>query len=73
MKNLKSIDLYRNKITNIPSSLGNLNKLQNLNLSSNLIDDYLPESLNNLPNLQSIELAGNINIKRKTLTNPSLK
>jgi len=73
MKNLIKINLRNNKITNIPSSLGNLYKLENLGLSENLIDDYLPESLNNLPNLRSIQLKSNINIKGKTLTNPSLK
>jgi len=58
-----------NKITNIPSSLGNIESLERLILNNNLIDDYLPESLNNLPNLDLILLDYNINIKGKTLIN----
>jgi len=72
MKNVTKIYISGNKITNIPSSLGNLDKLEVLSLNSNLIDDDLPESLNNLPNLRNINLDYNINIKGKTLTNPSL-
>jgi len=73
IKNLEELNLKNNTIINIPSSLGNLENLNTLDLFSNSIDDYLPESLNNLPNLYRINLGNNINIKGKTLTNPSLK
>jgi len=41
-------------------------------LSRNKIDDVLPESLNELQKLSLILLSNNVNIKGKSLTNPSL-
>jgi len=73
MKNLVNLYLPYNKVTNIPASLGNLENLETIYLNNNLIDDYLPESLNNLPKLRILSLENNINIKGKTLTNPTLK
>jgi len=73
IKSLKTIGLNNNKITNIPSSLGNLTNLEILYLNDNLIDDYLPESLNDLPKLRTIALDQNIDIKGKSLTNPSIR
>ena len=67
MNNLINLNLSNNNITNIPTTLGNLENLETLNLTNNLIDDYLPESLNNLSKLRNITLDYNINIKGKTL------
>jgi len=73
MKNLVHIYFPYNKITNIPSSIGRLENLETIYLNDNLIDDYLPESLNNLPKLRVLSLENNINIKGKTLTNPTIE
>jgi len=67
LNNLINLNLSNNNITNIPTTLGNLENLETLNLTNNLIDDYLPESLNNLSKLRNITLDYNINIKGKTL------
>jgi len=67
LNNLINLNLSNNNITNIPTTLGNLENLETLNLTNNLIDDYLPESLNNLSKLRNIALDYNINIKGKTL------
>jgi len=73
MKNLNALYFPYNKITKFPSTIGQLENLEGIYLNNNLIDDYLPESLNNLPKLRVLYLENNINIKGKTLTNPTLK
>jgi len=65
MKNLVELDLSFNKITNIPSFLENLEKLEELDLYNNEIDDFHPESLNNLTNLRKVNFGHNIDINGK--------
>jgi len=73
VKTLQSINLNFNEITEIPNALGELINLEQLSLSSNKINDTIPKSLNNLKKLKRIVLNHNINIKGKSLTNPTLE
>ena len=64
LPNLKSLDLSRNRLTEIPGELGNLSNLESLYLSSNELTG-IPGELGNLPNLETLflgfnELAGPI-------------
>jgi len=73
MKNLMELNLANNEITEIPSSLSKVENLVLLDLSYNKINCTIPKSLNDLKRLNYINLSGNIDIKGKTLTNPSLE
>ncbi|GKA53996.1 receptor-like protein 12 [Tanacetum coccineum] len=58
-KNLVSVNLYRNNLTdNVPSWEG-LNKLEQLDLSSNLLGGRFLESVLSFPSLQSLHLSNN--------------
>jgi hypothetical protein len=56
-----SLNLYNNKVVGkIPSSLGNLSRLQTLICAGNRIKGSIPSSLGNLLMLQTLELDGNL-------------
>jgi len=55
-----SLDQRQNQLNgSIPESLGNLSRLQNLNLKTNQLSGSIPESLSNLNNLQKLILLDN--------------
>ncbi len=67
LSNLKYIRVYqdttyfgRGKLSgNFPSGIGNLKKLQTLDISNHQLTGALPPSFNNLPELQFLDLSGN--------------
>jgi len=58
LNNLESLSLANNRLTHIPSEIGNLANLQFLDLSNNYLT-HLPSSLAELVNLQFLDLARN--------------
>jgi len=70
--NLEILHLSYNKIKNLPQSLGKLTNLTYLDLNDNQITGTIPEGLNNAVNLRNFYIHGNVNIKGRTLTNPSI-
>lgn len=56
--NMKTLDLRRSMIIDIPKDLGILINLENLDLSNNRIRE-IPKELGNLINLEYLNLAGN--------------
>jgi len=59
MKNLKSLDLTLNQITEIPDEITNLQNLEELILSSNQISGSL-NPISKLKNLDTLDLSGNL-------------
>ncbi|HET7115445.1 MAG TPA: leucine-rich repeat domain-containing protein, partial [Hanamia sp.] len=58
---VKFLSLVSNQLTgSLPSSIGNLTNLQELELGSNQLSGSIPSSLGNLPNLQYLDLANNL-------------
>ncbi|MGB3775388.1 MAG: hypothetical protein WA951_09040 [Leeuwenhoekiella sp.] len=54
------IDLSANNLMGeLPSSLGNLTHLKNLNLASNVLSGELPDQLADLENLETLTINGN--------------
>jgi uncharacterized protein (TIGR02145 family) len=72
---ITGIDLYQNNLTgNLPLEIGNLSKLQNLQLQDNEISGSIPFEIGNLSNLQYLnfwfnEFSGNIPSEIGNLTN----
>lgn len=57
-KNLRFLDLRRNRITKIPDEIKNLTKLEELDLTGNKLEDF-PEALTTLPRLLILRLRKN--------------
>ena len=58
LNHLRRLDLYRNQLTSLPTSIGNLRELRVLDLSHNRLAE-LPESIGNLRELRKLELRFN--------------
>ena len=70
LTNLEILDIRNNEITHIPEGLGNLYKLQSLELSSNSLIN-LP-NLSSIANIESITLANNpLNLPNEMIPIPS--
>ena len=58
LKNLKTLYLFRDKLTSIPKEIGKLENLETLILSSNKLES-LPKEIGNLKKLKKISLKHN--------------
>ena len=58
-KNLRALDLTKNRLTNIPQNLNQLQKLEILTLSKNKLQIF-PIVICSMPNLKSISVSNNI-------------
>ncbi|KAM3691151.1 hypothetical protein ACJW31_09G173800 [Castanea mollissima] len=63
-KYLRVLDLSKSSFEVLPSSIGSLKHLRNLNLSYNCIIKQLPDSICKLHSLQSLHLVGCSNLER---------
>ena len=58
-KNLRNLDLSRNKINSLPSSIGNFKVMKTLSLSKNKIS-ALPEDMGKMTKLENLNLSFNL-------------
>ena len=58
-KNLRNLDLSRNKINSLPSSIGNFKVMKTLSLSKNKIS-ALPDDMGKMTRLENLNLSFNL-------------
>ena len=58
-KNLRNLDLSRNKINSLPSSIGNFKVMKTLSLSKNKISS-LPEDMGKMTKLENLNMSFNL-------------
>ena len=58
LNHLRRLDLYRNQLTSLPTSIGNLESLERLDLRFNQLTS-LPDSIGNLTSLEILTLGSN--------------